>query len=449
MHANGKPPSRRTFLRLGAALAAGAAAPLSACAGPDLSAADPPSASDSYDGPPLTLRFWNGLTGADGAMMRELLREFSEQRPNITVQMFAMPWDAFYRKFPAAVASGLAPDIGLMQNFHVATNAARGVIIPLDEVADRLGLTEAGFAETVWRSGIFNGRRFSIPLDVWPDSLFYNRRVLAHAGLDPDDPPRDRVSYEEALEALAENGVAGHWLPAVDPQGVGRGFDSLQWQMGGDLYDADGGRALFNGPEAVEALTWQRERIVTGQSPRNVNGGDANVAFKNDLNAFMWGGPGALINDFSAVEDLDWGVVPLPTIGAAPASFAGSHQFVIMRQHEFDAARLSATYTFLSWISANSVKWADAGPVPARQDAVDSPEFSELPAQSSVAQALSDVRFYPLIPGIFEVQSTILYPAISDVLLLNADPQQALDDAARQAESLLAENKQKYAEVMT
>jgi multiple sugar transport system substrate-binding protein len=441
------PPTRRAFLGLGAVAAAAGA--LGACAGPDLSPVTLPDVGEGYDGPPITLTFWNGLTGGDGAIMRELLLTFRDEHPAITVEMFAMPWPSFYQKFPSAVVSGLAPDIGLMQNFHVATNAARGVIVPLDEVADRLGLTETSFAEAVWSSGIVNGRRYSIPLDVWPDSLFYNRRVLENAGLDPDAPPRDRASYEDTLEILAGQGIAGHWLPAIDPQGVGRGFDSLQWQFGGELYDEEGTRALFNGPEGREALEWQLERIRTGQSKENVNGGDANVAFKNDLNAFLWGGPGALINDLGSVDDLDWGVVPLPRIGEQPASFSGSHQFVVMRQREYDPDRLSAVYTFLSWISANSLGWASAGPIPARRDVVDSPEFGELPAQSSIAEALPDVRFYPLIPGIFDVQSTILYPALSDVLLLNAEPQEALDRAAEQANFLLEENRQKYAEAMS
>ncbi|MFT4011375.1 MAG: ABC transporter substrate-binding protein [Nocardioidaceae bacterium] len=440
--------SRRSFLGLGAALVAGGA--LAGCSTPDLSEADLPlPASIGYDGPALTLRFWNGLTGGDGAIMRQLLLDFHAEHPAITIEMFAMPWPSFYQKFPAAVVSGLAPDLGLMQSFHVATNAVRGVIVPLDEVADRLALSESDFAATVWRSGVVGGKRYSIPLDVWPDSLFYNRRVLADAGLDPDDPPRDRVAYENTLETLATAGIAGHWLPAVDPQGVGRGFDSLQWQMGGELYDAEGSTALFNGEAGIEALQWQRSLIDQGWSKRDVNGADANTAFKNDLNAFLWGGPGALINDLGAVEDLDWGVVPLPQIGTQKASFSGSHQFIVMRQREYEENRLAAILTFLSWIGENSIGWAGAGPIPARLDVVSSPEFSELTAQSSIAQALPDVRFYPLVPGIFDVQSTILYPAISDVLLGRAEPAVALDAAAERAQFLLTENRQKYGEAMS
>lgn len=438
------PTSRRAFLGLGTSV--GAAALLGACSTQHHEAVDLPVVEDSYGGPSLTLRFWNGLTGGDGATMRALLGEFSQSHPNITIEMFAIPWASFYQKFPAAVVSGLAPDLGLMQNFHVATNAARGVIVPLDEVAERIGLNQSNFPDAVWQSGIFAGQRYSIPLDVWPDSLFYNRRVLSDAGFDPDDPPQDRDSYENVLAELHDQGVAGHWVPA---EAAGRSFDTLMWQFGGELYNEDGTRALFNSPEGMAAVEWLRDRIITGQSRRDVSGGDANVAFKNDLNAFMWGGPGALINDFGQVPGLDWDVAPLPVIGDHAAGFSGSHQFVIMRQREFDADRLAAAYTFLRWISDNSIGWAEAGPVPARRDVVDSAEFAALPAQSAVAQGLYNVRFYPLIPGIFEVQSTILYPAVRDVLLLVSEPDEALDRAVERADYLLTENAEKYAQAQS
>ena len=88
-------PSRRAFLGIGAAVAAGAA--LASCAPPeDVDVAMPvPDSGDDYDGPPVTLKFWNGLTGGDGALMRDLLLEFRDVHPPITVEMFAMPWSSF------------------------------------------------------------------------------------------------------------------------------------------------------------------------------------------------------------------------------------------------------------------------------------------------------------------------------------------------------------------
>ncbi len=439
--------SRRTVFRGAGALGLAGVAGLSACGRPVDTSAELPDVGGDYDGPPLTLQFWNGLTGGDGPVMRKLLAEFTAAHPAISVEMYAIPWGNFYQKFPAAVVSGLAPDLGLMHNFQVATNAARQVIMPLDPLVDVLGLQQEDYLPVVWGSGLFHGQRWSLPLDMWPDSLFYNRRVLADAGLDPDAPPTTGQEYEAALEQLRSAGVQGHWLPAIDPQGVGRGFDSMLWQMGGALYDDEGGQALFGSEAGVRALEWQRSLVDNGWSPSDVSGSDANVAFKNDQNAFIWGGPGALINDLAKVEDLDWDVAPLPRIGPQRAAFSGSHQFVLMRQREFDPDRVKAVVTFLRWITTNSIGWASAGPVPARLPVLQQPEFAELSAQANVAEGVEHIRFYPLVPGIAEVQTTILYPAVGDALLGQVSPADALARATEQASFLLQENLTKYREV--
>ncbi|SKC38136.1 ABC transporter substrate-binding protein [Krasilnikoviella flava] len=435
--------TRRAVLR--ALGVAGATAAVAGCA-PTIGTARMPQVAGTYDGPPVTLRFWNGLTGGDGPVMRTLIEEFTAAHPNVRIDMYALPWPDFYQKFPAAVVSGLAPDLALMHNFQVATSAARNVIMPVDEVLGAVGLAEADYLPVVWGSGVYRGQRWSLPLDMWPDSLFYNRRVLEKAGLDPDAPPVDRAGYEAALDTLASSGVRGHWLPAIDPQGVGRGFDSLLWQLGGTHYDDAGRSATWAGPEGVEALAWQQSLVRQGWSPNDVSGSDANVAFKNDQNAFLWGGPGALINDLGQVESLDWDVSPLPRIGTQRAAFSGSHQFVVARQQSFDADRLAAVVTFLGWILENSLGWASAGPVPARLPVLQSPELQDLPAQAHVAQGVEHIRFYPLVPGIAEVQTTILYPAVGDALLSLGDPRAALETAAAQASFLLTENAEKYGE---
>lgn len=440
--------SRRTLFRgLGAAaLATGATGSLAGCGGSTAALAELPAVSRDYDGPPLTLQFWNGLTGGDGPVMRTLLSRFAETHPGITIEMYALPWTSFYQKFPAAVADGLAPDFGLMHNFQVATNAARRVLAPLDPLLPTIGLVEDDYLPVVWESGVFQGRRWSLPLDIWPDSLFYNKRVLDRAGLDADAPPATGEAYLAALDAMRSRDIQGHWLPAVDPQGVGRGFDSLLWQMGGTHYDDEGANALFGSGAGLAALEWQQSLLQQGYSPTDVSGSDANVAFKNDRTAFLWGGPGALIGDLGKVEDLEWDVAPLPQIGSQKAAFSGSHQFVITRQREFDTDRVNAIVTFLRWMTQNSVGWAAAGPVPARLPVLKLPEFTELSAQSNVADGINDIRFYPLVPGIAEVQTTILYPAIGDALLGNASAADALEAATTQARFLLSENLTKYSE---
>jgi len=166
------------------------------------------SGGAEYEGPPVELAFWNGFTGGDGPAMRELVDRFNDEHENISVAMNVMIWDPdFYQKAPAAVGSGNGPDVGIMHIDRLATNAARGVIVPLDEVADSLGLRKEDFAPVAWESGFYNGQRYGIPLDMHPLGLYYNKRVMREAGLDPEGPPATREEYAGMLEEIKGNGV--------------------------------------------------------------------------------------------------------------------------------------------------------------------------------------------------------------------------------------------------
>ena len=57
---------------------------------------------------------------------------------------------------------------------------------------------------------------------------------------------------------------------------------------------------------------------------------------------------------------------PVPNIGGTQAVWAGSHQFVLPRQLKPDENKAIASRVFVNWISQQSLTWADAGMVPAR-----------------------------------------------------------------------------------
>ena len=97
--------------------------------------------AEGYDGPAVTLTFWNGFTGGDGPIMKKLVQQFMTEHENIKVTMNTLQWADYYAKLPSAVTAGKGPDVAIMHVDSVATNAARRVIQPLDDVATALKLT--------------------------------------------------------------------------------------------------------------------------------------------------------------------------------------------------------------------------------------------------------------------------------------------------------------------
>ncbi|MGI8645106.1 MAG: extracellular solute-binding protein, partial [Nocardioides sp.] len=121
---------------------------------------------EDYAGAALSLAYWNGFTGGDGPAMQALVQSFMDAHDNITVENNTADWADFYQRLPAATQAGKGPDMGVMHLDQIATNAARSVIAPLDDLAEAIGLAESDFAASVWSPGIYQDQRYSIPLDV-------------------------------------------------------------------------------------------------------------------------------------------------------------------------------------------------------------------------------------------------------------------------------------------
>ena len=438
--------TRQEFLLLG--VGAGAGLALAGCGGggpqnnPAVQGGAGGGGGKEYNGPKVDLGFWNGFTGGDGPFMRQLVEEFSTQHGNINVKMNTVEWVNYYQQVPAAVRSGQGPDVAIMHVDQLATNAARGVIIPLDDVASALQLKEGDFAPAVWEAGIYNNQRYGIPLDMHPFALYYNKTLMEQAGLDPNKPPQTREEYEGALQEFKANGIQGSWVSPFLFTGTFQ-WQTLLWQFGGDLYNEDATQATFNSDAGVEALTWMVDLVKNGHSPKNVAQDAELVAYQNDKNAFHWNGIWQ-INTFKEIDDLEWGVAPVPQIGSEKAVWANSHNFVIANKQPLDENKVQASKVFINWISQQSIEWAKAGQVPARKSVRESQAFQSLEEQSQLAQQVPYVHFVPSVPGIADVQTTTFEQAVNEAVLLKKEPKAALDEAASRADQLLEENRQKY-----
>ena len=436
--------SRR--LLLGSFGAVGASAALAACSG----SSTPPGTAvssgafgkgDTYTGPKVALSFWNGFTGGDGPFMKQMVEEFNKANPNVTVSMNTLQWGDYYAKVPNAVASGSGPDVGIMHIDQLATNAARRVIIPLDEIASGLELSESDFSPIVWNAGVYQDKRFGIPLDIHPLGFYANTAQLTKAGI--DTMPADRSGFEAAVKALQAQAAVKtpFWVTATWPAHLM--FTGLISQFGGSIYDEEGAKATFNSEAGVESLEWLRGFIARGASPKDVSNDAQAVAFRQQRNSLTWDGIW-MMNEWEKVKGLEWGAAAIPTIGDKPAVWASSHNFVVTTQATKDANKLAASRAFISYISERSIEWAKSGQIPARNSVRESPDFAALEVQSTLAEQLPDVVFPPSVPGIGDVTTPTYETAVNEVILGKKPTKAALDAAAKKADALLAANRKKY-----
>jgi len=436
--------SRRGLLggALGLAVGVGLAGCGPGSSGPPGSQASVPGSggAEGYDGPPVELAFWNGLTGGDGPIMQKLVDNFNKEHPNIKVKQTRIIWDEYYQKVPAAVSNGKAPDIGIMHDDTLATNAARQVVQPLDDVAAALKLTKEDFAEIAWNGGVYKDQRYGIPLDIHPAGLYYNQTVLEKVGADPDKPPTNEDELMAILAMCKSKGVQGMWTSAVNANDLPG--QTLLYQFGGRMVNEDGATVGWDGEAGVKAISWLKALITDGHSPANAANDAPSAAFQSDKAAFMINGPW-MTTPLSENKKLKWKAAPVPKIGDELATWAGSHQFVLPRQINADENKAVASRVFVNWISQQSLSWADAGMVPARNEVRDTPEFAKKGAVTEFAKELEFIRFNPPIPGVRD-QRPEWNIAVSEAMLGKQEIAAALAEGGQKDNKILAANKKKY-----
>ncbi len=437
--------SRRGLL--GGALGAAATLGLSACgAGSSGRPGQQQSVSgdggkSGYDGPDVTLAYWHGLTGGDGPIMKKLTDAFTKEHPTIKITTTPIAWAQYYEKLPAAVSQGKGPDVAIMHADTLATNAARQVVQPLDDVAKALGLAEADFAPIAWRAGQYKDQRYSIPLDIHPAGLYYNKTVMEKVGLDPEKPPTTGDELLTMLDTAKSKGVQGMWVSAISANGLLA--QTILYQYGGRMVADDGSSLEFASDAAVSAINWLKDLIKNGYSPDKAAGDGDYVSFNNDKAMFMFNGPW-MVTPLNGNKKLKWGAAPVPNIGGTQATWAGSHQFVLPRQTKVDENKSKASRVFLNWMSQQSLGWADAGMVPARNDVRATDEFAQKGPVTEFAKELDYIKFVPPIPG---VADTLVEwaPAVNLAMLGKKDTKTALTEAQEKGNKILAQNQKKYA----
>ncbi len=217
-----KPLSRRDMLRL-TATAAGAttiASILAACGAPPPAAALPaaptaPPAAGGAEAPtaamaapaepsptPVTaqvfgsdtaktkIRYWTILGSVDGIVMNDLVRKFSEENPDIAVESLQGLTD-FIQKMQASSISDTAPDVALVRHTYIGPFVDKNILSPIDVgELDVAGIKTADYDPTVWNFTQYQGKQYTVPLDIHCHAMLYNKKILADNGLQVPDHAR-------------------------------------------------------------------------------------------------------------------------------------------------------------------------------------------------------------------------------------------------------------------
>ncbi|MCG8481610.1 MAG: extracellular solute-binding protein, partial [Spirochaetales bacterium] len=139
------------------------------------------------DGGPLELTFWTSHTPPDSITLAAMVDAYNASQQAVRVEMVQVPGsETDVAQLMTAVRGGTGPDIYMLDRFTVAQRAAAGVLEDLTAVMEAVdpGLPDA-YIPYAWQETQFQGRTYALPLDTDARVLYYNRRMIAEAGIDP------------------------------------------------------------------------------------------------------------------------------------------------------------------------------------------------------------------------------------------------------------------------
>ncbi|SDF75291.1 multiple sugar transport system substrate-binding protein [Lentzea fradiae] len=386
------------------------------------------------------IKVWHGYTDAEAAAFGKLAERWNAAHPEQQVELvFNGGNDNVLQKTLASFASGNPPEVAYQYGSSITGLTGRP---QTQDLTDQV----RGDAEFRWddlfaagrEAATVDGKVYGIPALVDNLSLVYNEKLFDEAGLAHPTAEWTWDDFRSAARKLTGDGRFG-WAYVNDgtEDTVWR-FLALLWQAGGDLLSADGKKAALASDAGRQAMELLRDMAVTDKSVY-LDAGDQQYLnlFNSGRIGMLWTGPW----DLGAInEDVSYGVQILPG-KVTHATIAGPDTFVVFG----DNGRENAL-PFLKWLLSPEIHLEfamETGHLPIRQSEVELPGYAEYEAkypgakvfvenlEKNVTKARPNIPQYPKI-------SQVLGTAVQSVLLGQAEPRAALDQAAAEIDQALA-----------
>jgi multiple sugar transport system substrate-binding protein len=154
------------------------------------------------------IKYWHNFgVGVAAEVHTKQINAFLTANPNYAVDVQYVPTTAGTQlsdKLVAAISGGDPPDTARFDRFIVTSWAARGFLTDLSDQAKRDGVTQDKFIKEGWLEATWRGKVFAVPFDTDLRGLYYNKKAMQDAGLDPTKPPTTIDELDTAADKLTK-----------------------------------------------------------------------------------------------------------------------------------------------------------------------------------------------------------------------------------------------------
>ena len=397
----------------------------------------------------VEIEYWQYNFAARVDAMNMLIEQFEAENPDIRViHNSDIPYANFRDEIAASAPAGVGPDVVTLFYGWIPAFVDAGYLTPLPEDPFSEEFILETFSPMVANSK-FEGSYWAIPTAVRSLALFWNKDILAAAGLDPETPPATLDEFVDiALATTIYDGDAdifnitqqGH-APALAAQDHHWFREVLLRQFGGVPYSDDGRTVTYNSEAGCAAFSWLAAFETEHKTGSNDLFEDATNSFINGTAALHIDGSFRVGTIARNNPDLNYGVTELPIGPNGEQHTFGSYwTHGITRRANDDPARMEAAVKFLQFITRPEAGalWVDnVGELPAQLAAASDEDILNHPILGAFSAGLEYAHATFFVDE--SAQRQVLIDAFDNVRLGGMDPCEALDEAAAAEQELLDE----------
>ncbi|MEK3984235.1 extracellular solute-binding protein [Paenibacillus sp. FSL K6-3166] len=344
---------------------------------------------------PVEVSFWNPFGGGEGEFVEKIIKDYNSSQEEVFVKQLRLESNEYYARLSTALSFGKGPDVAVVHADRLSPFIKAKQIVPLNALAEQGRFQFNKIGEQNLQSVSYGGQYYAVPLDTHFHMLYYNKDILAKAGLlTPEGTPKLEMNTPEGFIRLLRQIAAR--VPGVQPMAVNtpyfqESFLDLYYESGGELFSPDMKQAVIYNEKSVRVLTFYQQLFEEGLSDLNDN--TPWDSFYNGQAGLWFGGVWEAGHHLSN-NALDIGIIPIPPIFGSSAHWGSSHTLVIpayVSEEEQEGAM-----DFVKYFSEVGGKiWGEAGHVPANLDIAESRAYRELPYRDRFIQSRDQVKFAP------------------------------------------------------
>jgi multiple sugar transport system substrate-binding protein len=204
------------------------------------------------------IRLWQTETEPQTlAVLNQMAAEYEKTHPDVSIKIEGLAWGDLEKKLTAALAAGAPPDAAHGQPITCASFAAKGLLRPLDDLAEAIGKDNLldSFRTLCVRDGRFYGVGHSPASSVF----VYRKDWLAQKGLKVPRTWDELIQVAEALKEVKDGQVTRYGLTMTgQPLFVNIAVGELLKGNGGRLFDAEG-RPTLTAKPVIELLDFYKK----------------------------------------------------------------------------------------------------------------------------------------------------------------------------------------------